>query len=121
MPQTAQRVEADTALFNAIISGQVRHYRSPDLDEAVRNAIVQETPRGIRLAKEKASRKIDPLVALSMANSAALSGRYAGMTILPFATIGSIFDEAPPSPDDLAHPHGDLLMKLFKKNNNQPF
>jgi phage terminase large subunit-like protein len=81
MPQTAQRVEADTALFNAIISGQVRHYKSPDLDEAVRNAITIETPRGIRLAKEKASRKIDPLVALSMANSAALSGRYAGGTI----------------------------------------
>jgi len=81
MPQTAQRVEADTALFNAIISGQVRHYRSPDLDEAVRNAIIIETPRGIRLAKEKASRKIDPLVALSMANSAALSGRYAGATV----------------------------------------
>ena len=81
MPQTAQRVEADTALFNAIISGQVRHYRSPDLDEAVRNAIIVETPRGIRLAKEKASRKIDPLVALSMANSATLSGRYAPATV----------------------------------------
>ena len=71
MPQTAQRVEADTALYNSIISGQIRHYKSPDLDEAVRNAITVETPRGIRLAKEKASRKIDPLVALSMANSAA--------------------------------------------------
>jgi phage terminase large subunit-like protein len=76
MPQTAQRVEADTALFNAIISGQVRHFRSPELDEAVRNAIIQETPRGIRLAKEKASRKIDPLVALSMANSAVISGKF---------------------------------------------
>lgn len=76
MPQTGQRVEADTALFNAIISGQIKHFKSPELDEAIRNAIIVETPRGIRLAKEKASRKIDPLVALSMANSAALSGRY---------------------------------------------
>jgi phage terminase large subunit-like protein len=81
MPQTNQRVEADTALFNAIISGQVRHYRSPDLDEAVRNAIIIETPRGIRLSKEKASRKIDPLVALSMANSAALSGKGSWGTV----------------------------------------
>jgi len=81
MPQTAQRVEADTALFNAIISRRIRHYKSPDLDEAVRNAITIETPRGIRLAKEKASRKIDPLVALSMANSAALSGKY-GISVL---------------------------------------
>jgi phage terminase large subunit-like protein len=80
MPQTAQRVEADTALFNAIISGQVQHFKSQDLDEAVRNAIIIETPRGIRLAKEKASRKIDPLVALSMANSAVLSGKYAEQT-----------------------------------------
>ena len=77
MPQGGQRVESDTALFNAIISGHIRHFRSPELDEAVRNAIIQETPRGIRLAKEKASRKIDPLVALSMANSAVISGRYA--------------------------------------------
>jgi hypothetical protein len=83
MPQTAQRVEADTALFNAIISGRIRHFRSPELDEAVRNAITIETPRGIRLAKEKASRKIDALVALSMANSAALSGKYSG-SILTF-------------------------------------
>ena len=103
MPQTSQRVEADTALFNAIISGQVRHFQSLDLDEAVRNAIIQETPRGIRLAKEKASRKIDPLVALSMANSAALSGRYAGGALrvvadpfetMPMDTTGYKFTEA---------------------------
>ena len=35
--------KADTALFNSIISGQIRHYRSQDLDEAVRNTIIIET------------------------------------------------------------------------------
>ena len=117
MPQTAQRVEADTALFNAIISGQVRHYRSPELDEAVRNAIVVETPRGIRLAKEKASRKIDPLVALSMANSTASRMASSTVHISAFATINNYLNPvAVPSVDDLLHPHGDLF---WKKHNQQ--
>lgn len=68
LPQTGQRVEADTALYNGIISGRVRHFKNTELDEAIRNAIIIETPRGIRIAKEKASRKIDALVALSMAH-----------------------------------------------------
>ena len=76
LPQTAQRVEADTHLSDAIISGGIRHFHHPDLDDAIRNAIVVETPRGIRLAKERASRKIDPLIALSMAFSAATSSMY---------------------------------------------
>lgn len=73
LPQTAQRVEADTALYNGIISGRVRHFKSAELDEAIRNAIISETPRGIRIVKEKASRKIDALVALSMAHHAAIA------------------------------------------------
>jgi hypothetical protein len=81
MPQTNQRIESDTALYNAIISGRIRRFKNQELDEAVRNAIIVETPRGIRLAKEKASRKIDALVALSMANSAALSEKY-GVSVM---------------------------------------
>jgi hypothetical protein len=84
MPQTAQRVEADTALFNAIISGRVRHYKNAELDEAIGNAIIIETPRGIRIAKEKASRKIDALVALSMAHHAAITQKvYGAMVAMP--------------------------------------
>jgi phage terminase large subunit-like protein len=108
MPQTAQRVEADTALFNAIISGQVKHYRSPDLDEAVRNAIVQETPRGIRLAKEKASRKIDPLVALSMANSTARQMANRTVNVSMRAKVSNYIRDGTLSLDDLQHPHGDI-------------
>lgn len=71
MPQTAQRVEADQALYDAIIGRSIRHFNHPDLNEHVVNAVAVETPRGFRLAKEKASRKIDLAVALSMAHSRA--------------------------------------------------
>jgi hypothetical protein len=81
MPQTNQRTEADTALYEAITSGRIRHFRNQELDEAIRNAVIQEGPRGMRIAKEKASRRIDALVALSMAYSTALSGKY-GMGII---------------------------------------
>jgi hypothetical protein len=81
MPQTNQRVEADTALYNGIVSGHVRHYKNNDLDEAVRNAIIQETPRGMRIAKEKATNKIDALVALSMAHHAAITQKVYGAMI----------------------------------------
>jgi hypothetical protein len=73
MPQTQQRVEADTALFDAIVSGRLRHPNNADLTEAVTNAVTLETPRGVRIAKEKASKKIDALVALSMSNHAAVT------------------------------------------------
>ena len=78
MPQTDQRTEADTALFNAIVSGSLRHYKDVELDEAVRNAIVIEKPRGLRIAKEKASKKIDALVALSMSHHAAITSPVLG-------------------------------------------
>jgi phage terminase large subunit-like protein len=76
MPQTQQRTEADSALFDAITSGRIRHFRNQELDEAVRNAVIVEGPRGIRIAKEKASRRIDALVAMSMAYSTAQSGKF---------------------------------------------
>jgi|GEM_PF-2425913 len=65
--QNAGRVDSDQALYNAINSQSIRHYNEPELTRAVRNAVARETPRGFRLDKEKASRKIDAAVALSMA------------------------------------------------------
>lgn len=91
MPQTAQRIEADTALFNAIISGRVRHFKNPDLDEAVRNAVVVETPRGLRITKEKAARKIDALVALSMSHHASITKPASTVQ-----TVASPFYDPPP-------------------------
>ncbi len=71
----AQRVEADQALYDAIIGKTIRHYNDPVLNEHVKNAVAIETPRGFRLAKEKTSRKIDASVALSMAHYGALNNK----------------------------------------------
>lgn len=68
LPQTTGRIEADQALYDAIIARTIRHYGDPTLTEHVRNAVAIETPRGFRLAKEKAALKIDAAVALSMAH-----------------------------------------------------
>lgn len=67
LPQTSGRVEADSSLFDAITGGQLKHYGDPVLDEHIRNAVALETPRGMRLAKERTSLKIDGAVSLSMA------------------------------------------------------
>lgn len=89
MPQTNQRIESDTALFNAIVSGSIEHYKNSDLDEAVRNAIIIETPRGMRIAKEKSSKKIDALIALSMSHHAAISSPAAGnVQVIPSPFYG---------------------------------
>ena len=72
LAQNSGRVEADQSLYDDIVSGQIRHCNNPELNEAVNNAVALETPRGIRLAKEKTSKKIDACVALSMAHYAAV-------------------------------------------------
>jgi phage terminase large subunit-like protein len=50
----------------------IRLYNAPDLRELVLNAVSVETPRGIRLSKQKTSRRIDGAVALSFAVLAAV-------------------------------------------------
>jgi phage terminase large subunit-like protein len=67
LAQNAGRVESDQALYDAIIGRTIRHFNHPELNEHMENAIAAETPRGYRLSKEKASRKIDLAVATSMA------------------------------------------------------
>jgi len=56
-----------TALLELIRSGSLRVYKADDLREQILNSVMVETSRGVRLAKEKASRKIDGAVALAMA------------------------------------------------------
>ncbi|MBX3049167.1 MAG: hypothetical protein KIT46_02555 [Anaerolineales bacterium] len=68
LPQTGKRVEADQALYDAVVNRSIKHYNDPVLNEHIRNAIAVETPRGFRIAKEKTSLKIDAAVALSMAH-----------------------------------------------------
>lgn len=67
LAQNAGRVESDQGLYDAVISGQLRHYGDPVLTEHVKNAVAVETGRGLRLAKDRTALKIDAAVALSMA------------------------------------------------------
>jgi hypothetical protein len=71
MPQTAQRAEADQALYDAITSGTLATFASPALREAIRKAAAKETARGFRLEKRPGD---DLVVALSMAHYGALRG-----------------------------------------------
>lgn len=92
-PQTAQRIEADQGLYDAIIAETVAHYNDPVLNEHMENAVALETQRGFRLAKEKARKPIDAAVALSMAVFGAVEvaygpGRLRVPGLRPFAGVG---------------------------------
>ncbi len=73
----AGRAEDAAAMAQHDFSGaRLRHnlalYDAPELRAHALNAVCVESSRGLRLAKEKSSRKIDGLVALAMAAVAAL-------------------------------------------------
>lgn len=76
MPQSAQRSEADQALYDAIMGGALATFPSPALRLAVSKAAAKESPRGFRLEKRGGD---DLVVALSMAHFGALSGRPRGV------------------------------------------
>ena len=57
--------EATEALYSALTTRNIRLYNAPDSRSHVLNAVSIETPRGIRLSKQKTSNKIDGAVAFS--------------------------------------------------------
>ena len=59
-------------LFDLLNGQNLRLYSSADLREQALNTVALETPRGWRIAKEKAAKKIDAIVALALACVAAL-------------------------------------------------
>lgn len=69
--QTTRRTKADTALRDLIVGKQIAHLGDPTLDRHMTNAVMVETRRGKRLAKEKTTLKIDGAVAVSMGAEAA--------------------------------------------------
>lgn len=72
-PQTvANTSRMGQALFDLIQRRVLHLYVSDELRQQALNAVAVETPRGFRLAKEKASKKIDGIAALAMAICAAL-------------------------------------------------
>lgn len=72
-PQTvANTTRMGQILFDVIQRRVLVLYPSAELRQQAMNAIAIETARGFRIAKEKASKKIDSIVALSMAVCCAL-------------------------------------------------
>ena len=77
--QTPGNQTAFTGVFlDQVRSRGLRVYRAPDLRQQVLNAVLVETSKGLRLAKEKGSNKIDGAVALAMAIYGAVSVPISG-------------------------------------------
>jgi phage terminase large subunit-like protein len=73
-PQTVANLTAmGTDLYELIQASGIEFYQSNDIRLAISRTIALETPRGMRLAKEKSSHKIDVVIALPMAAHAAVS------------------------------------------------
>ena len=80
--------EATETLYSVLSTRGIRLYNASDLRQHVLNAVSVETPRGIRLSKQKTSNKIDGCVALSFAVLAAVQyGRPPSLTDQPMKTI----------------------------------
>jgi phage terminase large subunit-like protein len=62
-------------LFDLLNGRNLRIYPAVDLRQQALNTVAVENPRGWRIAKEKTSKKIDSIVALSMACVAAIEGK----------------------------------------------
>lgn len=72
LPQTLPNLtEAATTLLDAIQHKRLRLWECATLRGALLNAVLIEGPRGLRIAKEKTSKKIDAAAALSFAVLAA--------------------------------------------------
>jgi phage terminase large subunit-like protein len=77
-PQTvANTTRMGQQLFDLLNGQNLRLYRAADLRQQALQTVAIETPRGFRIAKEKASRKIDGIVALAMSCVAAVEGKAA--------------------------------------------
>lgn len=78
-PQTLDRLTAiGTNLYELVKGQNLETYPDAEIRRAVASAVAKETPRGWRIAKEKASRKIDVVVALAMGALAAVEDQTSG-------------------------------------------
>ena len=62
------------SLFDLLSGKNLRLYPSDEMREQALSTVAIESPRGFRIAKEKASKKIDVIVSLAMAVVAATEG-----------------------------------------------
>lgn len=70
---TANLTRMATVVLELLRSGSLVLYPSDELREQALNATLVESAHGLRIAKERASKKIDSLVALAMACTAAVA------------------------------------------------
>jgi phage terminase large subunit-like protein len=67
-PQTESNMtNAGQALYDAVKHQTLKLYKDSELRKEACSAVGKETPRGMRIVKEKASQKIDAIIALAMA------------------------------------------------------
>ncbi len=78
---TANTTRMGQTLFDLLNGKNLRLYSAADLRAQALNTVAVESPRGWRIAKEKASKKIDAIVALAMACVAALEGPAVNPTL----------------------------------------
>lgn len=93
-PQSVPRLtEASTNLYEVIKGGNLIAYPDDGIRLAISRAVALETPRGWRIAKEKASHKIDVVVALAMAALGAVKkGQAPPMPTVPFFSVTKVSD-----------------------------
>jgi phage terminase large subunit-like protein len=92
---TANTTRMGQALFDLLNGRNLRLYASSELREQALNTVAVESPRGWRLAKERASRKIDAIVALAMACVAAMEAVPRGPHDYGISVGDSDFAEPP--------------------------
>ena len=112
-PQTVGNLtEASSNLYELIKGSNLMVYSDDRLRKSIMQAVAVETPRGWRIAKEKASHRIDVVVALAQAALGAVKGQTiagqsvegAGLSSTPTKLVLDR-DEKPVKGDDRwAHP-----------------
>jgi phage terminase large subunit-like protein len=93
---SANLTSASATLFELITSNNLVVYPSRDLRDAVAHATVVEGPRGMRIAKVTRNARIDLVVALALACSAAMEGQSKPRGFLEMSGWESDAEEKPP-------------------------
>src|SRR5262249_38622158 len=103
-PQTVGNLtEIGSNLYELIRGRGLAVYRNAAVRLAVSRAIAIETPRGWRIAKEKAAHKIDVVVALAMAAHAAIQGSRVPEVSLAMPIVAGGMPHAVPGGSSLGY------------------
>lgn len=116
-PQSLPNLTAmSTNLYELLKGGNLLAYPDDGLRLAMQRAVAVETPRGLKITKEKAAHKIDVVVALAMAALGAVQGQREPAILSVYremyeathptpptgpqvASLGNTFTDRPPSAD----------------------